>query len=76
MSEEKSLKEEIVELLKSKGLDVAEDAAIGVVKGLFEVLPAIVLKTENKYDDLLIPMLAVLEPKVMELLDGIDGKEG
>ena len=76
MSEEKNLKEEIVELLKGKGLEVAEDAAIGVVKGLFEVLPAIVLKTENKYDDLLIPMLAVLEPKVMELLDGIDGKEG
>lgn len=74
MNEE--LKKEIAELLKGKGLDVAEDAAIKAVKALFEILPMIVAKTENKYDDMLIPVLGVLEPKIIELLDKIDGEVG
>lgn len=70
------LKKEIVELLKGKGLDVAEDVAIKAVKGVFEVLPVIIAKTENKYDDLLLPILGILEGEIVRLLDKIDGEEG
>jgi len=74
MNEE--LKKEIVESLKEAGIEIAEDTAVSVVKAIFKLLPVIVLKTENKLDDLAIPMLAVLEGPIMEMLDGIDGKEG
>lgn len=70
------MKKELVELLKAEGLDIAEDTAIALVKAVFKVIPELVLKTENKMDDLLIPILAVVEPKILELLDKIDGEEG
>lgn len=69
-------KEIIVEELKKEGLNIAEDAAIIVAKAIFRVLPKAAAATENKYDDLIIPVIGVLEPKVMELLDGIDKEEG
>jgi len=69
------LKKMVVEELKKEGLDVAEEAAVSLVKALFRVIPKVVLATENKMDDLLIPVLAVVEPKIMELLDKIDGKD-
>lgn len=70
------LKEMIMAELKKSGLDIAEDAAVAVVKAMFVLFPKIVIATENKYDDLLLAVLPVLEPKVMELLDKIDGQEG
>lgn len=74
--EGQEIKELIVIELKSAGLNIAEDAAIAAAKAVLVVLPKIVAKTENKYDDLLLPVLSVLEPKLMELLDKIDGVEG
>ena len=70
--EEKSLSE----LLKEKGLDVAEDAAKLVVEAVFEFAEEAVLKTENKYDDVLVALLPVAKPLVLELVDKIDGKVG
>ena len=76
MSEEKkSVGELIVEELKKEGMDVAEEAAVLAVKALFKVAPKAAAMTENKYDDLLVPVIAVLEPKIMEMLDGIDGED-
>ena len=74
--EGQEIKELIVIELKSAGLNIAEDAAIAAAKAVLVVLPKIVAKTQNKYDDLLLPVLSVLEPKLMELLDKIDGVEG
>ena len=62
------LKEE----LKKEGLEIAEEAAMAATKAVLKALPKVVLATENKYDDLLVPVLGVLEPKLMELLDGIN----
>jgi hypothetical protein len=70
------IKKLIVEELKKEGMDIAEDAAISAVKAIFKVLPKVALATENKFDDLLIPVLGVVEPKILELLDKIDGEVG
>ena len=64
------------DILKAQGLDLAEDAVALVVKGVLKSLPAIVTATENKFDDMLIPLLAVVEPQLMKLIDKIDGQEG
>ena len=64
------------EILKKHGLDIAEDAIGTTIKGIFEALPEILLRTENKYDDMLIPLLGVARPQIMKLVDKIDGKEG
>lgn len=71
-----SAKSMIKEELKEAGLNIAEEAAIDAVKALFKILPKLAMASENKYDDLLIPVLGVVEPKVLEMLDKIDGEEG
>ena len=70
------LKKVIVAELKKEGLEIGEDAAISAVKALFKIIPVIALKTETKIDDLVIPVLGVLEAPVMAWLDKIDGREG
>lgn len=65
----------LMEELKKEGLDVAEDAAMGACKAVFKALPKFFLATENKYDDMVIALLPVIEPQLMKLLDKIDGEE-
>ena len=62
--------------LKAKGLDIAEDVAVKVADAIFDTIPKILRATPNKFDDLLIPVLAVVKPKVMALIDNIDGEKG
>jgi len=64
------------DLLKEKGLDVAEDAAKLVVEAVFEFAEEAVKKTENKYDDVALAILPVVKPIVLDLVDKIDGEEG
>jgi hypothetical protein len=66
----------IAEVLKKNGLELGEQLAGDVVKGVFKSLPEILLLTENKFDDLLIPLLGIIEPQIMTLVDKIDGKIG
>lgn len=69
------VKKLIIEELKNAGLDIAEETAVLTVKTIFAVLPKIIMATENKFDDLALPVLMVIQPKIMELLDKIDGKD-
>lgn len=71
-----SAKEVLVAELKKEGLDIAEDAAISAVKAVFKSLPAFFAATENKYDDMVVGLLPVIEPQIIMLLDKIDGEEG
>ena len=66
----------IAEILKKHGLDIAEDVAVLAVKSVFNALPEILLATENKFDDLLIPVLGVVKEPIMKLIDKIDGEVG
>lgn len=70
------LKTMIVDELKANGLEIAEDLAVTVVKTLLGLLPKIAIASENKFDDMLIPILGIVEPIIMKELDKIDGKEG
>ena len=68
------LKKELVLELKKLGIELGEEAAIKLVQIAFRMMPKILAQTENKTDDLLIPLLALVEPKVIEMLEKIDGK--
>jgi len=68
-------KEVLLEELKKEGLDIAEDAAMGVAKAVIRALPKFFVATENKYDDILIGLLPVLEPAILQALDKIDGEK-
>jgi hypothetical protein len=70
------IKKIIVEEFKAEGLEIAEDVAVRLTKVAFRVLPKVVASTETKIDDLLIPLLSVIEAPVMKALDKIDGQEG
>lgn len=67
-------KQLLLEELKKEGLDLAEDAAVSAVKAVFKALPKFFMATENKYDDMLIAILPIVEPAVVKALDKIDGK--
>ena len=69
-------KSELVAILKKNGLEVGEEIAMLAVRSVFKAIPEIVLATENKYDDMLVPLLGVVEKPVMALLDQIDGEIG
>lgn len=64
--------EEFKAALEAEGLEMGEEAAKAAVKAFFKALPKLVLISENKYDDMLVPVIAIIEPKVMELLDNIN----
>lgn len=73
---EKEMKSAIVDILKEQGLDIAEDVVALTIKAVLKGLPKILEQTENKYDDLLIPLLKVIEGPLLELVDKIDGEVG
>lgn len=67
---------ELVELLKDKGLDVAEDAAVVLLESVFDWVQASAIKSENKVDDIVAGLLPAIKPYVLEQIDKIDGKVG
>lgn len=68
-------KKEVVEELKLKGLDVAEDAVKALVEVVFEVGEKAIIKSENKYDDFLLAVLPKGKEMLLELVDKIDGQQ-
>lgn len=73
---EQDIKKIIVEEFKAEGLEIAEDVAVRITKVAFRAIPKVVLATDNKVDDYLIPLLALVEKPVMTALDKIDGQQG
>lgn len=65
----------LVDKLKDNGLDVAEDAAVVVVNTVFDWAAEEAVKSENKYDDLLLAVLPVVKSQVLGLVDKIDGED-
>lgn len=68
-------KKEIVEVLKSEGLYVAEDAAVMAVKAAMKIIALLVPKVSNGLGALILPMLTYVEPLILEQIDKIDGKD-
>lgn len=66
---------ELLKELKSKGLDIAEDAAELVVESVFAWVEKSALASENKYDDLILAVLPMLKELAQSAVDKIDGKQ-
>lgn len=64
----------LIEELKAKGLDLAEDAAAHVVVAVIDWVEASVKLSENKIDDLVIAFLPMIKDEALKLVDKIDGK--
>lgn len=63
-----------VEKLKARGLDVAEDAAKGVIEDVFVFVEESVKESPTPYDDLLLGIMPVIKSEVLKAVEKIDGK--
>lgn len=66
----------LVEKMKNRGLDVAEDAAIALTEGFFDYLEESAQLSDTKIDDGLSLAYPAARKKILELADKIDGKQG
>jgi len=66
----------LLDSAKEQGMELAEDAAQKAVKAVMGWLKESAKLSENKFDDVLLPVLEIAEPAIMAELDKIDGKEG
>lgn len=63
----------LVEKLKAKGLDLAEDAAVIVVDEVFAWAAEEAVKSENKIDDIIAGLLPMIKPVIIsDVIDKID----
>lgn len=69
------LKNEILATLKDKGLDVAEDAAVMATRAAFALMALLVPKVSKGLGSIIGPLIMIVEPKILELLDAIDGED-
>jgi len=67
---------QFVKDLKEEGLEVAEDVAVKIFLKSNEMIKRIVLKTENKLDDLYLVIEGNVKEVALDLIDKIDRKEG
>jgi hypothetical protein len=68
--------EKLTAKLKAKGLDVAEEGARVVLDAVVEYIEEGAVESENKLDDILVPLVVALKPLAEKAIDKIDGKEG
>lgn len=66
----------LVEKLKGKGLDLAEDAAKIAAESVLEWIQESAISSETKFDDILAALIPVVKGPVLEQIDKIDGKVG
>jgi len=64
------------EKLKAKGLDVAEEAVKILVEETLVWVQEEALKSENKVDDIVAPVIAAVKPWILEQVDKIDKQVG
>lgn len=62
--------------LKSRGLDVAEDAARELTEAVLEWFKESAIISKNPYDDMALVVLPKIEEIIFQKIDQIDGKEG
>ena len=61
----------LVEKLKEQGLPMAEDMVEKLLDTVLDWLAEEVVKSENKYDDLLIAVIPALKPTIKSYVDVI-----
>ena len=76
MSEKAYDIKDLGEKLKAKGLDIAEDASVLVLESVIDWLQESAVKSENKVDDIVAPLLGAIKPYILDQIDRIDGEKG
>jgi len=66
----------LVEKLKGRGLDLAEDAAGIALEEVLAWFEESARMSENKYDDLVIAIIPMLKEEALKQIDKIDSKQG
>lgn len=66
----------LVEKLKARGMDVAEEAAKEALDAVLEFFEESARLSENKYDDLVLAIVPMLKEEALKAIDKIDGEEG
>lgn len=66
----------LIDGLKDKGLDVAEDVAKEVIAIVFDFAEQAIKDSENKIDDLALGALPMIKEFLLDVADKIDGEEG
>lgn len=66
----------LAEKLKSRGLDVAEEAAKIIVEETLTWTEESVKLSENKYDDIIVLGIPMIKEAALKAVDQIDGKPG
>ena len=74
MNEE--IKKILAEELAAQGLEIAEVAAVQAFKAIMKAAPRIAAATSTPIDDFAVQIIPFIEPKILALLDKIDGVEG
>lgn len=70
------MKEELKELAKKRGLDIAEDALQDLGELAVDIVGLVVAKSGNKYDDLAFAALeGQLRESLKQLIDKLDGED-
>ena len=70
---ESSMKKEIIDVLKTEGLEIAEETAVQATKAAFALLKILLPKVSRGFGSFVIPMLGYAEEQVLKLIDEIDG---
>ncbi|MFZ8933694.1 MAG: hypothetical protein ACO2ZP_07340 [Bacteriovoracaceae bacterium] len=70
------MEEALKEKLKAEGLELAEESVKDLVENALVTIRAIVKVTENKYDDMALPLIDLAEKAIMDAVDKIDGEVG
>jgi hypothetical protein len=67
------LKQEIIEVLNAEGLDKAEEMAVTATRTAFKIMRLIVPKINSYVAVMVMPLIEVIEPKILKSIDEIDG---
>ena len=65
------MKQETLDQLKGLGLQGLEDVSKTTVETIFKVIELIVQDTDNKIDDMVLPLLPFMKEKVLFIVDKI-----
>lgn len=69
------IKTEVVDVLKTEGLDIAEELAVNAVRGAIKLIKAMLPKVNPVVSIVVSPMLDTLEPILLGVIDKIDGED-
>lgn len=70
---DKKTQNEVIEILKSKGLVVGEEMAVTAVKAAFALVGVLVPRISTGLGRIIMPLISYAESEVLGMVDKIDG---